>query len=369
MRDFQASLARRKLGPVLVRAASLSLPLLSLACAHAHEPTCLQLGTMLGSEDLDTIDVVGATTLLVSADARREGQPATDNGIWAIPWPGGPPTKLALIGRDTCSMHFHGMTTAEVAPSEWELWVINHHDDADAPLAGCTLPLHADQPLLDTIEHYRLKADGLHFLERMGSPLLTNPNDLDADAERRLWISNNPAWDPPKQVVGDMLLRRKHGTVVHFDPSATEPWRTAAEGFLYANGVLVEGTTLWVGSYLGLDRLDLDPEGLAEPEREHIRLKGAVDNILRVPDEDGLWIAAHPKPLKFVEHAKDPRNHSPTRVYRVSEGPEPDPTIVLDVREQPDAGATALRLRDGDQTSIAVGQVFGAGIWICPVSN
>lgn len=350
---------------VPLRAASLLLPLLSLACAHVREPTCQQLGTMLGTEDLDTIDVVGATTLLVSADARRDGQPDPADGIWAIPWPGGMPTKLALLGRDTCSVNFHGMTTAEVDPSEWELWVINHHDDADAPLAGCTLPLHADEPLLDTIEHYRLKADGLHFLGRMGSPLLTNPNDLDADAERRLWISNNPDWDPPKRVVGDMLLRRKHGYVVHFDPDATEPWRKAAEGFVYANGVLVEGTTLWVGSYLGLDRFELNPEGLAGPEREHIRLRGALDNIMR--DDEGLWIAAHPKPLKFVKHAKDPRNHAPTRVYRVGEGSKPDRSVVLDVREQPDAGATALQLRDGDHRSLAVGQVFGAGIWICPV--
>lgn len=347
------------------RAVSLSLlSLLSLACAHRPAPICTQVGTMLGTEDLDTIDVVGATTLLVSADARREGQPDTDDGIWAIPWPGGTPTKLDLIGRDTCSINFHGMTTAEVAPSEWEVWVINHHDAADAPLAGCTLPLDADRPLLHTIEHYRLKADGLHFLARMGSPLLTNPNDLDADAERRLWISNNPAWDPPKQVVRDMLLRRKHGTIIRFDPNEALAWRTAASDFLYANGVLVEGTTLWVGSYLGLDRLTLQPSGIAEPEREHLRLAGAIDNIMST--DEGLWIAAHTKPLKFVEHAEHPRKHAPTRVYRLRAGSEPERTIVLDVREQPDAGATALHLREDDQAMLAVGQVFGAGLWICP---
>ncbi len=349
------------------RALLISLPLLSLACAHGPEPACVQLGTMLGTEDLDAIDVVGATTLLISADARRDGQPEGDDGIWALAWPDGTPTELALIGRDTCSINFHGMTTAEIAPSEWEVWVINHHDEADVPLAGCTLPLHDDQPLLDTIEHYRLKGDGLHFLGRMSSPLLTNPNDLDADASRRLWISNNPAWDPPKQVVADMLLRRKQGTIVHFDPSAAEPWREAAEGFLYANGVLVEGTTLWVGTYLGLERLELGPEGLAGPEREHVRVRGALDNIMR--DDDGLWIAAHTKPLKFVAHTKDPRKHAPTRIYRVDARTKPERHVVLDVAEQPDAGATALRLRDGDQTSLAVGQVFGAGIWLCPVGD
>ncbi|MFV8749597.1 hypothetical protein ACNOYE_03480 [Nannocystaceae bacterium ST9] len=347
------------------RLAAILLGAISLACAHAPQPICERIGDMRGSEDLDVIDVVGAITLLVSADARREGQSSDRDGIWAIPWPGGTPTLLGMKRRDACSINFHGMTAAEVTPSEWEVWVINHHDPADASLADCTLPQHEGKPLLHTIEHFRLTGDGLRFLERLGSPLLTNPNDLDATPDRRLWISNNPDWDPPKQALGDVLLRRKHGYVVRYDPAAEQPWLEAAEGFVYTNGVLVEGNTLWVGSYLGLERIELGPEGVEGSTRERIRLKGAVDNIMR--DDEGLWIAAHAKPLKFVKHAEDPRKHAPTRVYRVTTDSDPERSVVLDVREQPDAGATALRLPEGDRASLAIGQVFEPGVWICPL--
>jgi arylesterase/paraoxonase len=47
-----------------------------------------------------------------------------------------------------------------------------------------------------------------------------------------------------------------------------------------------------------------------------LNLQSGLDNI-HVDDEDNLWIACHPKMLKFIGHAKDSINKSPSQVFKL----------------------------------------------------
>jgi arylesterase/paraoxonase len=48
-----------------------------------------------------------------------------------------------------------------------------------------------------------------------------------------------------------------------------------------------------------------------------LNLQSGLDNI-HVDDEDNLWIASHPKMLKFIGHAKDSINKSPSQVFKLT---------------------------------------------------
>ncbi len=349
------------------------LALLStFACARTPEPSCTPLGTMPGPEDFDRVGSPEHPTFLISAAARREAQSDADNGIWALEWPRGAAIRLALVGRDRCSFHPHGITTAEVEPGRFELWVINHHDDGDLELP----PEQCQRTNRHVIEHYRveLQAGELHFIERLTSPLLTNPNDLDATPDGRLWISNNPGWEKPSELIGDMLWGRKRGRVVHYDPSRPEPerWRVAMDRLLYANGILIEaqeqgGLVLWVASARGqLDRHLLGDDGTVLPNQPRLRpapkLGGTLDNLMEA--DGAVWVAAHPKSLAFIRHREDPAEHAPTRIYRVDRSEDPHTAEVLEVTQgQANAGSTVLPVDGG---SVVIGQVFDEGLRVCP---
>ncbi|MDZ7650404.1 MAG: hypothetical protein U5K54_26495 [Cytophagales bacterium] len=50
---------------------------------------------------------------------------------------------------------------------------------------------------------------------------------------------------------------------------------------------------------------------------EEIETNTGVDNI-EVDEQGTLWVGCHPQLLKFVSHAADPKNLSPSQVLRIS---------------------------------------------------
>jgi hypothetical protein len=331
----------RRLLPVLAS-------LLVAACVtKLPSPPCTAVGSFPGPEDFDDVELEGQPALVVSAAARRDGQTQAENGFWLVDPTTQATRKLAIHGRDACPLAPHGIATVEPEPGRWELWAILHYQPE-----GCEGQAHG-------IERYRLEADGLHFAERLLGPELRNPNDLDV-LDGRLWLSDNPSWEEGKGFVGDMLLRRPKGRILHWDPQRAT-FSVATEDLLYPNGVAVIGDRLWVGAAYGrLYHFELHEDGSAG-ERVELRVepKAALDNLME--HEGSLWVTGHPKGLAFIKHRKRASANAPTVAYRVSLASEAV-EAVADWREgQVNAGSTVWPL--GEQLVLA--QVFDPGLRLC----
>ena len=309
---------------------------------------------MPGPEDFARFERDGDSLLLVSAAARREGQSAAQNGIYLLDPSSGAEQRLPLHGRDSCTFSPHGIDSVEVEPGRWQLWVVVHHQPE-----ACEGAAHS-------VEHYRVEADGLHFVERLSDPLLTNPNELDVLPDGRLWLSNNPTWEQGKGLVGDLLFRRAKGKVLHYNP--TDPargWSVAASDFVFPNGIAVLGDQLWVSAAYGeLFRLTLDASGQARDRvRTRLRPRATLDNFTVA--EDALWVTGHPKGFAFIRHSRDAEKDAPTVAYRIelSEGPDQfSGQAVASWREgQANAGSTVMPV--GDELFVAL--VFDDGLRRC----
>ncbi len=325
----------------------------TLACAHAPSPPCSQVGEFPGTEDFDRAVIDGRSVLLVSATERREGKSDVHDGIWEVEWGANEGRKLALLGRDGCSFAPHGISTVEVEPGRWELWVVNHHREADRERSGC-------EALKHSVEHFRVEAEGLRFVERLSGPALTNPNDLDVIESGHFWLSNNPPWEEEGGLVGDLLLGRAKGQVLHYDPVAGA-FSVAAEGFVFPNGIAVIDGELWVSAAQGrLFRMSLK-DGAVTGERVSYRTrpKATLDNIMEA--DGALWLTGHPKGFKFIRHRKRPKVSAPTVAYRLDPDRGEVEAIAHWRRGEANAGATILPMGE----SWVVGLVFDGGLRVC----
>lgn len=340
-----------------------------LGCAHAEPVPCEALGAMPGPEDFDVLPPRGEAALLVSSVERRGDERETATGsLLLLDAATGAVEPMPLLGRDACSFRPHGLSTVQRLSRAWEAFVVVHHHTEDRTRPGCTIEPHGDAEPLDSIERYRLEDGGLRFLERLHDPRMTNLNDVDAAPDGRLWVSNNPEWAKPSQLVADMLLGRRRGQVLLYRP-IERTWSVAMPRMLYANGVAVDdgGDVLWVAGARGhVWRFALDGVGEADgrPDRRG-RARGTLDNLSWA--DDGVpWTTGHPDALAFLRHVRDPAAIAPTEVFRITPHERLRRRLavqrVLRVDDgRVDAGSVALPIGDG----IAIGQVFDAGVMLC----
>lgn len=358
------------------------LAIATLGCAHAAPVPCEPRGTIPGTEDFDRLPPRGEQALLVSSVERRGQARETATGsLLLVDARTGQVEPLPLLERDACSFRPHGISSVQRLGGAWEVFVVVHHglDDltrADCGLAAAQVPApderrhrrRAAYPQLDSVERYRVQDDGLRFVERLTDPRLTNPNDVDAAPDGRLWVSNNPRWEQPRELVVDMLLGRRRGQVLIHRP-VERSWSVAARRMLYPNGVAVdeEVERLHVSSARGkLRQFPLDGTGVAEgPPTRRGRARGTLDNLMWA-DDGALWTTGHPSSLAFMRHVADPEEPAPTEVFRVTPHPKRRHGLVaervLRVDDgRVDAGSVALPVANG----VAIGQVFDAGVMLC----
>ncbi|MCA9707692.1 MAG: hypothetical protein KDK70_17715 [Myxococcales bacterium] len=342
-------------------------PALALGCAHAAPVPCEAVGRMPGTEDFDRLPPRGDRALVVSSQPRRGAEARSDGQLWHVDLEAGTAEPLPLHGRDACSFRPHGLSTVQRIGGAWEVYVVVHHLAGDATREGCDLE-HADATApLDSIERYRWHDDGLHFVERLRDPQMTNLNDVHAIADGRLWVSNNPAWPTPRALVVDLLFGRRRGQVLLYRP-VERRWSVAADRMLFPNGVLADetGEHLLVTAARGRVRLlALDGGGEAAGVARRGRARGTLDNLLR--DDHGRAITTgHPSGPAFVRHVKSSAAIAPTEVFTVeldARHPRKLRTArVLRVDDgRVDAGSVALPVGE----AVAVGQVYEAGVMVC----
>lgn len=291
-----------------------------------------------GPEDMDLDERTGK--LYISSANRwrtQRGLPADEDGIWVLDVDSATaPRRMA----DTYAgeLHPHGISLFTSGP-EPLLFVVNHN------------------PQGNFVEVFRIANDTLVHQRSIADDNLCCPNDVVAVAPDKFYVTNDHGSPRGFSRTLEDYARLPYASLMYFDG---QTFSVAADGMRYANGVNTnaDGTRVYVAATTGRNLLTFERDASSGKLNliHNLPLKSGVDNI--DVDEDGnLWIAAHPKLLAFVAHAKDSSKLSPSQVLRITpkDGNNYEVTEIL-MDDGQGLSGSSIALRHKDQ--LFVGGVF-----------
>jgi arylesterase / paraoxonase len=253
---------------------------------------------MPGTEDLDADYDKG--WLFISSSDRwksRNGE-ATGDGIFLLSMDSaGSPKKLVTTYKG--EFHPHGISYWKTDSASF-LFVVNHNK------AG------------NFIELFNFSRDTLFHLKSISNALMFSPNDVVAVDKDKFYVTNDHGNPKGPLRTAEEYLQIPLSYVLYYNGEVfTKVWT----GINYGNGINVsrDGEKLFLATTTGRTLLTFNrnSENGSLTLDKSIDLGTGIDNIS--VDTDGtLWIAAHPKMLAFVSHAKDPAKHSPSQILKLT---------------------------------------------------
>jgi hypothetical protein len=187
---------------------------------------------------------------------------------------------------------------------------------------------HNEEKKEHSIIIYTVFVDHLQFKEKLDSPLLVSPNDVTANCDGEIFVTNDAR---KRGSVMESLLKLKTSNVVCYHPE-NQQWVIVADKFSYANGIAinhcpsdymilstVRSNKLYMIKYLrnALNKNhDTQDDKASYSIKTIAKLKG-LDNITFIKDDE-ILVTAHLNQVAFLKHYKDPKNISPSVVYRVN---------------------------------------------------
>ena len=178
---------------------------------------------------------------------------------------------------------------------------------------------HRTREYVHAVERFEWRNDSLIHLESISDmERMTSPNDLVATGERTFYVTNDHYYG--KEGIGKTIedyLQRAISFVNFYDGKT---FRQVASGIAYANGINMspDGSKVYVAATTGRKLLTYgrDKANGSLTLQDQTDLKTGVDNI-ELDEQGDLWIGCHPQLLKFVAHAKDEKNRSPSQVLHL----------------------------------------------------
>lgn len=303
-----------------------------------------------GPEDI-VIDTISATypRLLVSCYQRRKELPPfseicevnlTDNSY-----------KILKRTNEPQGMVFrpHGFDLVKNNQGELLLYCVSHNDPKN--------------------EHYiivyKVFADRLEFKAKMNSPVLVSPNDVTANCNGEIFVTNDAG---KRGSVMEQFLKLKRSNVVRYNPE-TQQWLVVASGFSYANGVALNHcpTDTVVFSTIRSNKLFLmqaSKQGKSGYKTRKIaRLKG-LDNVTYISNNE-ILVTAHLRQAAFLNHYKDAKNNSPTVVYKVNISTGKSKAVYANNGAAISGGSTALMYKG----KMYISQVFEPFLLKCDAED
>lgn len=171
------------------------------------------------------------------------------------------------------------------------------------------------------VERFEWRNDSLMHLESIKDvELMTSPNDVTAVGERSFYVTNDHGYS--EKGLGRTLeeyLQRAISYVNYFDGNS---FKKAASNIAYANGInhSADYAKIFVASPTG-GKVFIYNRDLITGDLnliEEVMVNTGVDNI-ELDESGALWIGCHPQLLKFVAHAADPANFSPSQVIKLTQ--------------------------------------------------
>ena len=250
-----------------------------------------------GTEDME-IDHEKGLLFISSNDRWKQwnGQVA-DGGIFvlALDSNDSQPRKLATTYRG--DFHPHGISYLQQNSTDY-LFVVNHNYDGNF------------------VELFEFKNDTLFHQKSFAGALMNCPNDVVAVSPNTFYVTNDHGYQNGFKRMAEEYLRLPFSNLLFYDG---KNFSKVVEGLNYANGVNIsnDGKLLYIAESTGRDlsTYKMNSNGSLELI-SNLSLGTGLDNI-DVDVDGNLWIAAHPKLLSFVGHAKDSTKKSPSEVLKL----------------------------------------------------
>jgi arylesterase/paraoxonase len=166
--------------------------------------------------------------------------------------------------------------------------------------------------------------DTLIGFHEFRDPLLISPNDVLAIDTATFYFTNDHGIPPgPERTIKDFLLDKNSFAVLYNKGKAEK----VTQNMAYANGINMSPDGKYVYLAATTEKkifvYQKDPENHALHLVDEHSTGTGVDNI-ELDQYGNLIVGAHPKMLKFLNHAKHPENRSPSQILKVVYLPKTD---------------------------------------------
>ncbi len=254
--------------------------------------------TMPGTEDMD-IDYSKGLLFISSTDRWKQLKGGSSNGgIYILQLDSGnTPKKLAhtYIGV----FQPHGISFISKHSVDY-LFVVNHNEKGNF------------------VELFQVRNDTLFHQKTFADASMCCPNDVVGVDTNKFYVTNDHGNKSGMMRVAEDYLRIPKSYLLYFDGTT---FSKAYDDLNYGNGVNIskDGSKLYLTQTTGRKLLTFNRNSETGKIEllNTLNLASGLDNI-HVDDLDNLWIAAHPKMLKFVGHAKDSTKKSPSQVFKLT---------------------------------------------------
>jgi arylesterase/paraoxonase len=281
------------------------------------------------SEDIQ-IDRERGIAYLSVLNRASLGQGDADNGsIMMLDLNRPEPSARAAMAYDPDDFHPQGLSLFKHAAQAPRLFAISHRPDGS-----------------QTVEIAEAGASGEFFpKETIRNPAFVHPNAIAAVGARQFYLANDSGAGGKLGRAIEFLFRRGLSTLIYYDGAGAH---VVATGLKFPAGLALspDASRLYVGEALG-QQLRIYRRDLTSGEitlDETVSLDTAPDNLN--VDADGIvWIAAHPRLLRFFEHLRNPERHAPTQVLRF------DPRRLAPADGEKDSRLSQVYANDGAQIS------------------
>ena len=273
-----------------------------------------------GPEDM-VLDTLSNPRLLISCSARRDSQEPYGE-IEALELPSMERKVLTRFNEpDSLVFRPHGIFLDRDV-----LYVISHEREPD----------------YHPVFLYRVHGDSLEFLDLVHTPLQHSPNALATGKAGEIYLVNDSG---KRGSLMEKILKLKRASLVRLKKGPDGRWDSEIMAFElgYPAGINRIGNTLFAGDATmnEIHRYNITEKGLA-PLPPIEGLKGN-DNIRIYRGK--LLTACHIKPVRFIQHAKNPEKKSPVQVFLADPDTGELQSLFRTDGSQISAGSTAIVYR------------------------
>ncbi len=321
---------------------ALLMPHVVSAGTAINPASCQRISVGPGPDDMH-VQNLAVPRLIISSHDRRHFR--NHGNIYALPIDSLKASIMTRTGEpDGFALRPHGLDLIH-RDGRWWLYVINHDKE-----------LFSDQ---HTLVIYEVTGDMLVFQQELQSPLLTAPNDVAVAENGDIYVTNERE---DGASLAELIFLQRKANVVVYRPQLG--WHVAADDFALANGILIQGNTVWISQTLGegLRRYQRMPDGRLTQMAQLGNLS-LLDSI-NVRDNGHFLIPAYPSIPSFLLHWQLTGKRSPTKVYDVDPQTGQGSVIFSDNGKTISAISTALTIKD----QLYLSQVFDAFLLRCPLT-
>lgn len=316
------------------------LPAWSVAADPITAASCQRVATGPGPDDM-VVQPGTPMRLLISSHDRRNFSRSGE--IYAYTPSNNQMIAMTRINEpEGFRLRPHGMDLVN-RNGRWWLYVVSHDRE-----------LVSDQ---HSLMIYEVIGDTLRFQQQLTTPLLSAPNDVAAADNGDIYVTNER--QDGASIVEWLFLQRKANVVVYRQGTG---WQIAASELAIANGIYIQGRTVWVSQTVG--------EGLMRYSRKadgtlgqgvQITSLSLIDGLS--PGQNGRLLAtSYPSLIGLGLHWQHQQSRARTVVYEVDPQTQNTRVVFQDNGQSINAVSSSQLVDD----RLYLGQLFDPFILSCP---